>query len=348
MVIAPPMAAFLAALSAGIVVALAEMLHARRTRRVAHLAFGPSGRPRVWTRAAPALRTIAAALTAWGLVVLFMLQPQIIETRPTKEASKHLLICLDGSPSMYVADAGPSGNEKRAVWAGALIQAILDRLDTETTRVTVFAIYTKALPVIEDTFDMNVVRNLLDGLPLVAAFEPGPTHLSDGVADAMEYARAWEPDSATLVVVSDGDAENRKPVRFVPASIADAIVIGVGNPARPTLVAGHRSKQNATTLRALAAQLGAVYHQGNTKHLPSSTLNQLTMIKPRVTDAITLREFALVAIALGATLLALIGPALSLFGRRGSHVSAVTSGGRRTANLPRPVESVAPAQGGGA
>jgi len=325
MVMNPVTAALLVATGVTLVVAIAEWLHARRMHRVAHLAFGRDGRPRRWTGAAPAIRVVAAALTAWGLVVLLLQKPEVVETRPTKEASKHLLVCLDASPSMYVADAGPTGKEKRAVWAGQLVQAILDRLDTETTRVTVFAIYTESLPVIEDTFDMNVVRNLLDGLPLYAAFEPGTTQLADGITEAMDYARAWEPNSATLVVISDGDADDKKPVRFVPSSIADSIVIGVGDPLRPTMVAGHRSKQETDALRSLASRLEGVYYQGNSKHLPSAMLNQLTMIKPRVTDAIGLRELAFLSIGIGGALLALIGPSLITLGRRSEHRKVVVA-----------------------
>lgn len=331
MVIDPVTAALLASIGAGIVITLAEWLHARRVRRVAHLAFGARGRPRAWTVAVPYLRTLAGMLLAWGLVVLFLQKPEVVETRPEREASKHLLVCLDASPSMYVADAGPAGDQKRAVWAGELIQAILDRLDTETTRVTVFAVYTEALPVIEDTFDMNVVRNLLDGLPLYAAFNPGTTKLSDGITDALEYARAWEPKSATLVVISDGDADDSTPVRFVPSSIADSIVIGVGDPIRPTMVAGHRSKQETDALRTLASRLDGVYFQGNEKHLPSAMLNQLTMIRPRVTDAVGLRELAFVAVGTGGIVTALVGPALALLGRSSAHVHAVRSGRRRVA-----------------
>ena len=93
----------------------------------------------------------------------------------------------------------------------------------------------------------------------------------------------------------------------------------MGDPHRPTLVAGHRSKQNTASLRTLASQLGGVYHQGNTKHLPSAMLNRLTMIRPRVTDAIGLRELAFVAVGFGGVTLAMIGPALSVYGRRGAH-----------------------------
>ena len=45
-----------AALAALAVAALAEHWHARRTARVARLAFGESGRPATWARLAPVLR----------------------------------------------------------------------------------------------------------------------------------------------------------------------------------------------------------------------------------------------------------------------------------------------------
>ncbi len=299
----------------GLLVGLAEWLHHKRIRRVAYLAFGSEGRSRRWVAIVPLIRTFSIAAITFGMTVLSLLQPQAIEKEPSQKASKHLLVCLDASPSMYVADSGPDGKQKRAVWAGAVIQAILDRLDTETTRVTVFAVYTKSIPVIEETFDMNVVRNLLDGLPLFAAFEAGPTKLSSGVNDALQYARRWESKSATLVVISDGDSEERAEVRSIPSSIADSIVIGVGDPVRPTMVSGHRSTQDVNSLKSLATKLRGIYHQGNNKHLPSEVLGQLTMIKPRISDGIGLRDVALASLGIGCFFLAMLTPMLHLFGR---------------------------------
>ena len=232
------------------------------------------------------------------------------------------LLAVHEDVAVRLSEAQMRGNRvHHAVPAGGTC------IDTVVTRVTVFAVYTKAIPVIEQTFDLNIVRNLLDGLPLYAAFEPGPTKLTDGVGDALEYARRWEASSATLVVLSDGDSEDTRPIRFVPSSIADAIVIGVGNPNRPTMVAGHQSKQGVASLRSLASKLGGVYHQGNEKHLPSAVLSSLTMIKPRISDAVGLREVALTAVGVGAALSALLWPALWLFGRRAAH--------RRTVRAPQ-------------
>ncbi len=323
MVAHPVLIGMIVGLSMALFVFAAEWLHGKRIARVAYLAFGSQGRSREWVAIAPFVRIVGASSIAFGMTVLWLMQPAAIEKQPSQAASKHLLVCLDASPSMYVADSGPDGKKKRAIWAGEVIQAILDRLDTETTRVTVFAVYTKSIPVIEETFDRNVVRNLLDGLPLFAAFESGPTRLSSGVSEALNYARKWEPGSATLLIISDGDSEEKIEVRSIPSSIADSIVVGVGDPMRPTMVSGHRSTQDVASLKSLATKLKGKFHQGNTKHLPSEVLANLSMVRPRVTDGIGLREVALTCIAVGGCLLAMIGPMLNLFGRMVEHLPAV-------------------------
>jgi Ca-activated chloride channel family protein len=301
----------------------AEKLHARRVRRAAHLAFGPTGVPRRWAMAAPVLRCVAAASLAWGSATLASYDPVQSYGKPKREASRHLLVCMDVSPSMQLKDAGPEPEKvSRAIWAGKLVQGILDRLDTEVTRVTLYAFYTKALPVVVETFDKAVVSNALDGLPMYVAFEPGPTDMHKGVEKSLEQARVWPRGSAVLVIVSDGDSSaNQAPIRL-PDSIADTIVIGVGDPYRSTMVNGHGSRQDTDALKQLAARLGGYYHEGNTRHLPSKVLDSLTVVSPREGGLPGLRELALGACGLGAGVLALLGPALVLFGRPGAYARA--------------------------
>ncbi len=334
MVMEPHIVALTAAVVVAMAVGIAEWLHSRRSARVAYLAFGAEGRPRRWVVITPVSRVFASSAAAWGLVILFLMAPAAIEKEPTQSASKHLLVCLDASPSMFVEDSGPDGKSKRAVWAGEVIQAILDRLDTDTTRVTVFAVYTKSIPVIEDTFDMNVVRNLLDGLPLYAAFDSGPTKLSSGVNDALAYARKWKPNTATLLIISDGDSEEAMQVRSVPTSIADTIVVGVGDPVRPTMIAGHRSTQDSQSLKLLATKLKGVFHQGNNKHLPSAVIEKLSMIRPRLAEGLGLREAALLSVGLSCGWLALLGPALIVFGRHHRNHPVRTPTARRSSEQP--------------
>ncbi|MCP3858721.1 MAG: VWA domain-containing protein [Phycisphaeraceae bacterium] len=311
-----PLVALWIAIAVAVLVLLAELLHQRRIRRIAHLAFGPDGRPAAWTSIASPLRVFAAAAATWGLLVLASADPAVREETPTREASRHLLIALDVSPSMQLVDAGPDAEkESRAIRAGRIVQGVLDRLDASTTRVSLVAFYTDALPVLTETFDKEVVRNALDGLPMSTAFESGATKITEGVTKSLETARSWMPGTATLLVVSDGDELTSTAVPALPASIADVLVVGVGDPQQTMSVGGHASRQDTVSLKQLAARLGGVYHQGNTRHPPSRLLEDLTMIEPRLSDADGLRELAIYSSVAGVAALALLGPLLSIAGR---------------------------------
>ncbi len=295
-----------------------ERLHARRVASVARLAFGPTGRPAPWTMLAPAARCLGVFLLAWGSVTLARHDPIDAEAVPDAKASRQLLVCLDVSPSMQVADAGPDAEKvTRAAWAGKVFQGILDRIDMKTTRITLVVFYSKALVVLEQTTDKNVIANMLDGLPMHVGFDPGPTDMAAGLRECVRLAKPWDRKTATLVVIGDGDVESGAASLgslSLPASIADTIVIGVGDPARASLVSGHSSRQDAWTLKQVAAKFGGIYHDGNRMHLPSSVLDALTMLSPRDGMDLGLREVALIATALGATLVAGIGPLLAAFG----------------------------------
>ncbi|HMN97054.1 MAG TPA: VWA domain-containing protein [Phycisphaerales bacterium] len=305
-----------AALSLGVaavaIVAAAEWLHARRITRVARLAFAGAPAPPRWARAIAPLRVIAAGLAAWGLAYLSGFDAGGPQGPPSRAASQHLLVCLDVSPSMTLKDAGPEPEKMaRSQWAGRLIQGVLDRLDAATTRVTLVVFYTEARPIVQETFDKEVIRNALDGLPMFVAFEPGPTDLHAGIVKAFEIAKPWPARSATLLVVSDGDAAP-KPPPAMPVSIADAIVVGVGDPTRPTAISGHSSRQDSGSLKLLATRLGGHYHDGNRHHLPSSILAGLSMTTPHRTAGLSLRDLALAAVGVGCGILAFAGPALQL------------------------------------
>lgn len=298
-----------------VIVGIAEWLHARRVARVARLAFGPSGRASRWTIVVAPSRTIAAALATWGLMFLVTYDPIEIDRKPAKIASNHLLVLLDVSPSMQLKDSGAEAQGiSRAKRAGEVVQAVLDRLDMENTRISIVAFYTDALAIVQDTFDKEVIRNALDGLPMYTAFESGPTDLKKGLVKAFEIARLWPADSATLLIVTDGDVATGIP-SVIPSSIADTIVVGLGDPVKSSDVNGHASRQDTMGLRQLATRLGGFYHDGNRKHLPSDVVNSLTMIAPRVGGNWSVRDLALLAVGIGCSTLAFIGPLLTFFGR---------------------------------
>ena len=305
-----------AALVVATIAALAEWLHAKRIARVARLAFGADGRPAAWTHLAPFARVLGLASAAFGATLLALHDPVEADDTPNPRASRQVLVVLDVSPSMNISDAGPNAEKKmRGVWAGEVLRGILDRIDMKDTRISLIAFYTKALPVLQDTTDKNLVVGLMDGLPLYTAFKAGDTDMQAGIDAAFAMAKPWPRGSTTLVVIGDGDLSKPVTPRNMPASIADSIVIGVGDPVRPTILSGHSSKQDAWMLKGLAAKLGGVYHDGNTRQLPTEVVERLASVAPRLGDGVSLRELGLVTLGIGAFLVSCIGPALLLVGQ---------------------------------
>ena len=310
-------------------VALAEWLHTRRSRRISILAFGPAGKARHWTRLVPASRALACALLAWGLVNLYWLDSRVLKPNPVPEgAYRHLLIALDVSPSMQLKDAGPGGDQTRAQRASQILTSVLERCALDQMRVSIVAFYSGAKPVVVDTFDLEVVKNILNDLPLDVAFDIGKTLIIDGIKESFELAKSWKKGSTTLILVSDGDTVGDTGMPPLPASIGQVLVVGVGDARSGKYIDGHQSRQDAWTLRQIAARLRGAYHDGNVKHLPSTQLAALSKVLPlQDTAQKGRRELSILAVATGATALAGLPVALALAGSpwqggRGSRKSA--------------------------
>ena len=186
------MVAELATAAVVLVASGAEMLHARRMRRLAPLAFGPSQKPAPWARAAPVFVIAACAAICWGLVTLLLINPKIHEADilPDEE-KKHVVLMLDASPSMYLQDASPTKDQSRMKRASAVMESFFKRVTIEQYRVSVVAFYTGAKPVVVDTSDMEVVRNILQELPMQYAFKSGETDLFAGLEAVEEIVRHW-------------------------------------------------------------------------------------------------------------------------------------------------------------
>jgi Ca-activated chloride channel homolog len=316
-----------------LLVALAEWLHARRLRRVARLAFGPTGKPREWTWVAPFLRTFGMAALVWGLVTLFLIDPKVAKPRKTPEGGfRHLVIVLDVSPSMQLKDAGPGGMQSRAKRAAEVLMSILNRIVLDQCRVSVVAFYSSGRPVVVDCGDPEVIRNILSDLPLDQAFNVGKTKIIEGINEAVNLAKAWKPGSATLILASDGDTVPEIGMPALPQSIAQVLVVGVGDARLGKFIDGHQSRQDAATLRQVATRLRGVYHDGNEKHLPSQNLVALAKALPMKAETDTgRRELALAAVGVGATLLSGLVLALALTGSKWQ--AGVRSSGKGNAGV---------------
>ena len=242
-----------------VVVLAAELWHARRVRRLGPLAFGADGPPPLWWLSVP-LRTLGVASAVWGACVLLALAPQRAggdEAAAAKEADhRRLLVVLDVSPSMQLADAGPAREATRGTRAGDVMLDVLRRVSLQRCRASVVAFYTDAKPVAVDVTDLAVLENIFRDLPLDQAFEPGPSELFKGLKTAFEQAKDWPKGSATLVVVSDGDVTPAVGMPQKPPAVGEVVVVGVGDPKRGTFIAGRQSRQDAPALAASRAAAG--------------------------------------------------------------------------------------------
>lgn len=306
----------LAALAAAALVALGEWLHARRVRRVARLAFGPKAAPCRWVAAVPFVRVFAVAVLAWGLATLWEIQPRGFRGAQVPEGGwRHIVLVLDVSPSMQLKDAGPGGTQTRMQRAHDVLMSVFERVALEQARVSVIATYNGAKPVVIDTYDLEVVRNILADLPLDMAFDIGRTKLIEGLRLAAEIARPWEPESTALILVSDGDTVPDSGMPEMPRAIRETLVIGVGDARAGKFIDGHQSRQDASTLRQIAGRLRGVYHDANVAHLPSEHLARLATVAPMTDPAAGgRRELALTAVAVGTFLLAAVPLGLAAWG----------------------------------
>jgi Ca-activated chloride channel family protein len=302
------MVALTAAMLTMVAVLGAELLHARRMRRIARLAFGPAERPALWARTAPWLRIGASGLVGWGLTTLLFLPPKSHRGEEIPDARKrNLLLVLDVSPSMKLTDAGPNRKQPRAQRVADLLKSFFARIPIAEYRTTIVACYSGAKPVVIGTTDLEVVRNILEDLPMSFAFKAGSTDLLAGIREAARLAEPWNPHSTTLLLFTDGDTIPPIGMPALPAAVDHTLVVGVGDPRSGKFIDGHMSRQDVSTLQQLALRLQGHYHNGNEKHVGSDLLRAIVFGKATsLTDRLSQREYALLAVVTGSTVLALL------------------------------------------
>jgi len=287
---------------------VAEWLHARRCRKMASLAFGPAGEPHQWTHMLPFLRPLCLGLITWGLLTLMQISPKVFAAQELPESKyRHVVLVYDISPSMKLEDAGLQRKQKRSQRASEVVKSIMNRIALDQVKFSVVAVYSGARPVVIDTQDPVVIYNILDDLPMEYAFDHGKTILLDGLRETAKLAEEWPPESTTIIVVSDGDTVPDSGIPSMPRSIANVMVIGVGDSRRGIFIDGHQSRQDSSTLRQLARRMGGIYHDGNEKHVTTESLNQLSAAIPLKEDKTRgKREYALLCVIAGALAWAII------------------------------------------
>ena len=311
----------------------AERLHARRVRAVAPLLLGRSHRFTPLAAIAPAVRGLALAAVAWGTTVLLVTPPQQWEGNVTASNAvtpkdfKRLLILLDVSPSMNLPDAD-AGSQTRAARAAAVLDNLSARLDLGQTRVSIVPFYTEARPVVVDAVDPALVHFFATEATLEHAFEDGLTDLHAGVNAALDLARDWRSNSATLVVITDGDSVSKTPVNDRPPSIDRVLVVGVGDAVSGTFINDHISRHDPDNLRQLALRLRGRYVNADRLFVPSEDIESVSgMLARTVAPPRDRRDVALFVLTGGSVTLAALPFLLSAFGT----VSVVSRRRRRDA-----------------
>lgn len=269
-----------AALAAAGIGSFGEWLHARRIARLSPLAFGPAGKPRVWTKAVPIVRVAALAGVAWSLVTLLAYNHLTRERDKGAAATRHLMVLLDVSPSMLLADAGEGGADLRNSRASAVLKSVLDRVPGDNIRFSAAGFYTEARMMVKECKDRELILHLAGGTPFHITYKPGKTDIIGSINQAGDFMKEWPRKSTTLLVLSDGDSMSPTGLKPMPSSVSNVIVAGVGDPARGTFIDGHLSRQDTANLSQLARRLGGRFFDCNVRQIPSDLLKPLNSEDP--------------------------------------------------------------------
>ncbi|MEM9941597.1 MAG: VWA domain-containing protein [Planctomycetota bacterium] len=307
----------LIAIAVALIAVVAEVMQLRRVRRVKRLAFGPRQKPAIWTHAVPLLRVVGLATACWGfLSLLLVVEAQVHnQTQIAENEYKHLVLVVDVSPSMHLEDAGTDGKRTRRQRASDLLESLFNRIPMRQFKITVIGVYTDAKMLLEDSKDHEVVRHIMEKMPMWHAFKPGKTKLISGIQLAAKASKNWNPGSAYILLLTDGDTVPTKGMPKLPVSVKDFFVVGVGNPNSGTFIDGHQSRQDVNTLRQIANRLRGSYHNGNQKHLTSQLVGKFLQSKEdQRKNRWNRREWALFACVLGSAIYSILPILLHYFG----------------------------------
>ncbi len=307
--------AITAAVGIAALATLGEWIHSRRTKRTGRLAFGASGRPRSWTAATPLLRILALAAAAWSLVTLIGFNGLVRDRDRGDDVRHHVMVMLDASPSMQIADAGPEGNQRRCVRAAEVLQSILNRIPSDDVRFSVCNFYTEARMVAKECRDRELVSYFAADVPFVITYRPGKTDILKSLNQAGEFMKDWERKSATLIVLSDGDSVASTGLKPMPSAVSDVVFVGIGNPNRGSAINGIVSRQDGSSLSQLARRLGGTYFDANLHNVPSSALSGINDTSANGSKwKADRRQLAIISLGASAAILCLLPLLLHLMG----------------------------------
>ncbi len=297
-----------AALAAAALAACGEWLHGRRIARLGSLAFGPVGRPRLWTRLTPGIRVLALAGLAWSLVTLIAYDNRSRDRDLQANVTRHLMVLLDVSPSMLLTDAGEGGAQMRKARAHDVLKSVLNRVPGDNVRFSAAGFYTDTRPMVKECKDRELILYLAGDTPFHITYKPGKTDMLASLNQAGIFMKEWERKSATLLVISDGDGVPPTGLNPMPSAVSEVIFAGVGDPGRGTFIDGHLSRQDTANLSQLARRLGGKFFDCNTRQVPSDALLKLNAEDPGAAKWRTDRRLAALIVLATSTVLLCLTP----------------------------------------
>lgn len=300
-----------------LIAVVAEYVHARRIGRVKRLVFGPAAKPAAWVSTASLMRVAALSAACWGfLSLVFVVKATVHDENAIAESDyKHLVLVIDVSPSMHLKDAGPSGEQARRMRASEIVESVFNRIPMRQFKVTIIGVYSDAKMLVEDSTDFEVVRHIMEKMPLWHAYKPGKTQLLSGITLAAKAAKHWPRNSSYILMLTDGDTVPATGMPKLPPSVKETFIVGVGDSTSGTFIADHQSRQDISTLRQIANRLRGVYHDGNEHHLSTQMVNKFVHTDGESrAKTWTRREWSLLAALVGSFMYALIPMLLHYFG----------------------------------
>lgn len=257
-----------------LLVVFVELTHMRRCLELQNFLFHACRFPWGTLSALAATRVTGFALVALGTVSLWSesVNPAVLNSIFDDEGMDRLLIVLDCSNSMNLRDAGPERDISRGKRAAMLIDELLHAEKRLPPRTTLVVFADRADPLCVDTNDWNVIahnlqnRNLSEYLfegkettigailrKLFRRFDP-----PEEDEDDPEPKWRWPDHSTVLLLVTDGDSDDRVGEIKLPSAIRRTVVVGVGS-SEGKLIGSFQSRQDEKSLEAVAKDLGGRY-----------------------------------------------------------------------------------------
>lgn len=259
-----------------LVAVVAEGLHLWRCHRLRHLTFRDSRFPWGALATLAAARITGIALAAIGIVWLSAGTASLpnLNSAINPQETDRVIILLDASLSMRLQDAGPSGNQNRGERAADLIRDLLHAEERRLPRTTLMVFAHRATPLAIDTIDWNVLRHAINNRDLSESlFADEETHIATVLQQVCEHVAELPARSTVLMLVTDGDSEDRLDRMELPPSIRDVLVVGIGSDAGK-IIDNSLSRQDAPTLQGIANAMGGQYINANIDPLPADALRR--------------------------------------------------------------------------